>query len=76
VYRTAISFHELGTGSLSDLAPPSLRQEIGILLCELKKDFSLGDLECEVGTLDAALRAVGGEVPFGNMRDDRCKGIS
>jgi len=74
VYRTAISFHELGTGSLSDLAPPSLRQEIGILLCELKKDFSLGDLECEVGTLDAALRAVGGEVPFGICGTTAAKG--
>jgi hypothetical protein len=65
VYRTAISFHELGTGSLSDLVPPSLRQEIGILLCELKKDFSLGDLECEVGMLDAALRSDGSEVQPG-----------
>lgn len=65
VYRTAVSFHELGMGSLSDLAPPSLRQEIGILLCELKKDFSLGDLECEVGMLDAALRSDGSEVQPG-----------
>lgn len=65
VYRTAISFHGMGMGSITDLIPPLLRQEIGILLCELKKDFSLGDLEYEVGELDAALRAVDGEAQSG-----------
>jgi len=74
VYRTAISFHELGMGNLSDLAPPSLRQEIGILLCELKNDFSLWDLECEVGELDAALRAGGGEVLSGIFGATAAKG--
>lgn len=74
VYRTAISFNGMGMGSLSDLTPPSLRQEIGILLCELKKDFSLGDLECEVGMLDAALRAVCGEESSGLWGTTAAKG--
>jgi|GEM_PF-6340859 hypothetical protein len=61
VYRTAICLSGMGMGRISDLAPRSLRQEIGILLCELREDYSLGDLEGEVRELDAALRACSDE---------------
>lgn len=59
VYRTAICLREMGRGRISELAPQCLRQEIGFLLCELREDFSLGDLEGEVRDLDAALLACG-----------------
>jgi hypothetical protein len=61
VYRTAICLREMGMGRISELAPESLRQEIGILLCELNEDFTLGDLEGKVRDLDAALLVCGDE---------------
>jgi hypothetical protein len=57
-YRTMLCYHELGmygTGGITDLR---IRDEIGILLQELQKDFSLTDIEQEIALLDEALRNI------------------
>lgn len=59
-YRTAICCSGLGMGGPEDLAPPSIRDDIGILLLELRHEFPVDALEQEVALLDSALGGVPG----------------
>jgi hypothetical protein len=58
MHRTAICCHELGMGDMNEIASPSLRVDIGILIWELHLEFPLADLEYEVTLLDTALRHI------------------
>ena len=57
-YRTLLCYHELGMCNDRGSADLSIRDEIAILLLELRRDFSLADIEQEVGLLDDALRTI------------------
>jgi len=60
VYRTAICCSGLGMGGPENLAPPTLRDDIGILLLELKREYPLESLEQEIAFLDSALGGIPG----------------
>jgi len=60
VYRTAVCCSGLGMGRPEDLASPALRDDIGVLLLELKSEFSLDGLEEEVAFLDLAASGITG----------------
>ena len=57
-YRTLLCYHELGMCGSGRSADLSIRDEIAILLLELRRDFSLSDIEQEVALLDDALRTI------------------
>ncbi len=57
-YRTLLCYHELGMCDEGGSADLSIRDEIAILLLELRRDFSLADIEQEVALLDDALRTI------------------
>jgi hypothetical protein len=57
-YRTLLCYHELGMCGVEGNADLSIRDEIAILLLELRRDFSLSDIEREVTLLDDALRTI------------------
>jgi hypothetical protein len=55
VYRTLLCYHELGMCGVGESADLPIRDEIAILLLELRRDFSLACIEQEVALLDDAL---------------------
>ena len=58
-YRTLLCYHELGMCGAGVNADLSIsRDEIAVLLLELRRDFSLADIEREVAILDDALRTI------------------
>jgi hypothetical protein len=57
-YRTMLCYHEMGMDCAGEIADLWIRDEIGILLLELRKDFSLTDIEQEVRLLDEAYRNI------------------
>jgi len=57
-YRTLLCYHELGMCDEGGSADLLIRDEIAILLLELRRDFLLTDIEREVILLDDALRNI------------------
>ncbi|MGD0535433.1 MAG: hypothetical protein ABR999_08345 [Methanoregula sp.] len=53
-----LCYHELGMNGTGGITGFQIREEIGILLLELQRDFSLTDIEREVAFLDEALRNI------------------
>ena len=50
-YRTLLCYHEMGMYGAGGLTDFRIREEIGILLLELQRDFSLTDIEQELPSL-------------------------
>jgi hypothetical protein len=57
-YRTMLCYHEMGMDCPEEITDIRIRDMIGILLLELKKDFSLAGIEQEVALLDEAHRNI------------------
>jgi hypothetical protein len=57
-YRTMLCYHEMGMNCPEEITDLRIRDMIGILLLELRKDFSLNDIEQEVSLLDEARRNI------------------
>ncbi|MFA6364182.1 hypothetical protein [Methanoregula sp.] len=57
-YRTMLCYHEMGMDCPEEFTDLRIRDMIGILLLELKKDFSLAGIEQEVSLLDEARRNI------------------
>ncbi len=57
-YRTRICFYEMSMGENGCSLDFSIREEIGILLLELRRDFPLTDLEREIAYLDDTLEKI------------------
>jgi hypothetical protein len=78
-YRTLLCYHELGMCNDRGSADLSIRDEIAILLLELRRDFPLADIEREVALLDDALRTIreaGYSVPPVENHPDGAAGAS
>ena len=57
-YRTMLCYHEMGMDCPEEITDLRIRDMIGILLLELKKDFSLAGIEQEVSLIDEARRNI------------------
>ncbi|MFA7694943.1 MAG: hypothetical protein WCX63_05370 [Methanoregula sp.] len=57
-YRTLLCYHELGMHGAEGIADLRIRDEIGVLLLELRKDFSLAEIEQEVTLLDDTIKNI------------------
>lgn len=57
-YRTMLCYHEMGMDCPEDITDLRIRDMIGILLRELRKDFSLDDIEQEISLLDESQRNI------------------
>jgi hypothetical protein len=78
-YRTLLCYHESGMCGVKGSADLSIRDEIAILLLELRRDFLLADIEREVALLDDALRTIreaGYSVPPVENHPDGAAGAS
>jgi hypothetical protein len=78
-YRSLLCYHELGMHGTGGFTGCGVREEIGILLLELRKDFSLADIEREVAHLDEAHRIIceaGSPVQQAQELPDRSTGTS
>ncbi|MEN6396783.1 MAG: hypothetical protein ABFC78_09905 [Methanoregula sp.] len=53
-YRTMLCYHELGMDCDGEITDSRIREEIGILLWELRNDFPTDDIEWEISLLDNA----------------------
>jgi len=57
-YRTMLCYHEFGMDYEGGITDSPIREEIGILLWELRKDFPTDDIEREISYLDTIFRTI------------------
>lgn len=78
VYQSAVCCSGLGMGDHEEIAPAAIRDDIGILLLELKGEFPRDALEQEVSLLDLAQGGnprTGGQSPETSFPRDQPSGI-